>query len=140
MAPKSGIEFDNLNGSGGYAAWTAYGQSKLANLLFAKALSRRLPQASQTANAVHPGVINTGLQRSMNPALAAVLSVMAPLVLKDIPEGAATEMFVATHPSVAASNGEYFADCNVAQPSALARDQDLAERLWLVSQRLAATF
>ena len=41
MAPKGGIAFDNLDGSKGYSAWVAYGQSKMANLLFAKELSRR---------------------------------------------------------------------------------------------------
>lgn len=51
MAPLSGIEFDNLGGERGYRPWRAYGQSKLANLLFARALSRRIPQA---VSAVHP--------------------------------------------------------------------------------------
>ena len=138
MAPKVGIEFNNLDGAHGYSTWAAYGQSKLANLLFAKELSRRLPGAHQTANAVHPGVINTGLQRSMNPILAGALRVLGPLVLKSIPEGAATETFAATHPSVASTTGEYLADCNVAQCSNLANDRALAGQLWAVSEKLAA--
>jgi NAD(P)-dependent dehydrogenase (short-subunit alcohol dehydrogenase family) len=138
MAPKSGIEFDNLDGKRGYDGWKAYGQSKLSNLLFAKELARRLPAPQQTANAVHPGVINTGLQRNMSPFLAQVLRFMGPIVLKSVPEGAATEVFVATHPSVASTKGEYFADCNIAKTSALGRDQDLALRLWEKSEELAA--
>lgn len=137
MAPREGIQFDNLDASGGYAPWEAYGQSKLANLLFAKELAKRLPLAGQTANALHPGVINTGLQRSMNPVLAQVLKVMGPLVLKSVPEGAATETFVATHPSVATTKGEYFADCNVAKCSNHGSDAALASKLWETSERLA---
>lgn len=138
MAPKTGIEFDNLDGSRGYSAWSAYGQSKLANLLFAKELAKRLPSAQQTANAVHPGVINTGLQRSMNPFLAMTLKVMGPLALKSVPQGAATEVFVATHPSVASTKGEYFTDCNVAKCRALASDAALAKTLWETSEQLVA--
>ncbi len=51
FAPKGGIEFDNLSGERGYSAWRAYGQSKLANLLFAKELARRLAGTGKTANA-----------------------------------------------------------------------------------------
>lgn len=138
MAPKAGIEFDNLDGSRGYSPWAAYGQSKLANLLFAKELARRLPSPQQTANAVHPGVINTGLQRSMNTLLALTLKMMGPLALKSVSEGAATEVFVATNPSVASTQGEYFADCNVSKCSALANDAALALRLWETSEQLVA--
>lgn len=137
MAPKSGIEFDNLDGSRGYSPWIAYGQSKLANLLFAKELAKRLPD-TQTANAVHPGVINTGLQRSLSPLLALSMKAVAPLAFKSVPEGAATEVYVATHPSLVGVKGEYFADCNVAKCSALANDEALAKRLWETSEQLVA--
>jgi NAD(P)-dependent dehydrogenase (short-subunit alcohol dehydrogenase family) len=138
MAPSEGIQFDNLDGSRSYSPWVAYGQSKLANLLFAKALALRLPSPEQTANAVHPGVINTGLQRSMNSFMAGTLRLMGPLFLKDIPQGAATQTFVATHPSVANVRGEYFADCNVSKCSKLASDTSLAERLWETSEQIVA--
>ncbi len=140
MVPKSGIEFENLDGSQGYSPWMAYGQSKLANLLFAKALAHRLHGTQQTANAVHPGVINTGLQRSMSGFLAGTLKAMEPLFLKSIPQGAATEVYVATHPDAASCRGEYFSDCNVAKSSGLSHDPDLAEKLWRESERLAAGF
>ncbi len=116
MAPKEGIQFDNLDGAKSYASWTAYGQSKFANLLFAKQLARRFSGTKRVANAVHPGVIKTNLGRHMNPVMGLAFGVFGPLVLKSIPEGAATETFVATHPSVAAISGKYFADCNEARP------------------------
>lgn len=133
-----GIEFDNLSGQRAYAGWQHYGQSKLANLLFAKALARRLAGSGRTANALHPGVIATPLTRHLNPLMRAAWSMAGPLLLKSVAQGAATQCYVATHPSLAGVTGQYFADCNVAQPSAFGRDDALAERLWAVSEQLAA--
>jgi WW domain-containing oxidoreductase len=140
MAPKAGIELDNLAGQRSYSPWTAYGQSKLANLLFAKHLAKRLASEGRavTANAVHPGVIMSGLQRSMPAVQRLSMAIAAPIAFKSIPEGAATQVYVATRPELASVSGEYFADCNIAQPSARARDAALAERLWQESERIAA--
>lgn len=140
MAPKAGIEFDNLAGQRSYAPWTAYGQSKLANLLFAKQLAKRLKaQGSQvTANAIHPGVILSGLQRNMPAIQRFGMSIAAPIGFKTIPEGAATQVYVATRPELAGVSGEYFADCNIAEPTALGKDAALAERLWQESEQIVA--
>lgn len=138
MAPKEGIQFDNLDGAKSYSDWTAYGQSKLANLLFAKELARRFKGTKKTANAVHPGVINTNLGRHMNPVMSAVFGLTGPLFLKSVPQGAATEVYVATHPSLADVSGQYFADCNVAKSRADADDAELAKKLWEVSEKIVA--
>jgi NAD(P)-dependent dehydrogenase (short-subunit alcohol dehydrogenase family) len=135
-APKVGIEFDNLSGERGYEAWKAYGQSKLANLLFVKQLAKRLLGSAQTANAVHPGVIKTKLARSASPVVRLALAAAEPLALKSIEQGAATQCYVATRPELDGVSGEYFSDCNLAQPSALARDPALAARLWEESERI----
>ncbi|MBK6534250.1 MAG: SDR family oxidoreductase [Deltaproteobacteria bacterium] len=137
-APKGGIQFDNLDGRKGYGSWANYGQAKLANILFAKELSRRFAGTTRTANAVHPGVIHTNLGRHMNPVATAVFGLVGPLALKSVPQGAATQVFVATHPSIAGVSGEYFADCNVAKPRADANDPELAARLWKVSEEIVA--
>lgn len=138
MAPKAGIEFDNLSGDRDYSPWKQYGQSKLANLLFAKELARRFAGTQRTANAVHPGVIRTNLGRHMNPVANAAFAVFGPLVLKSVPQGAATEVYVATHPSLAGVSGQYFADCNVAKARADADDAELAKRLWTETEALVA--
>lgn len=138
-APLEGIQLDNLSGEKGYSSWTAYGQSKLANLLFAKELARRFAGSARTANALHPGVIATNLTRHMNLVMRAAWSAAAPLALKSVAEGAATQCYVATHPALAGVSGEYFADCNVARSSALSRDAALARRLWDESERIAAS-
>ncbi len=137
-APREGIQFDNLDGAKGYGSIAAYGQSKLANLLFAKELSRRFAGTGKTANAVHPGVINTNLGRHVNRALWAVFTLVGKLALKSVPQGAATQVYVAVSPALAGVSGEYFADCNVAKSRADANDAALAKKLWDRSEAIAA--
>lgn len=138
-APKEGIQFDNLDGSKGYTPWAAYGQSKIANLLFAKELSRRLSTTKKTANACHPGVINTNLFRHLNPFVRATLGTIAEqLVFKSIPQGAATECYLAVHPAAASITGAYFSHCNVAQCRADAADPALAKKLWERTEQIVA--
>jgi len=138
QAPKTGIQFDNLDGSQGYRPWTAYGQSKFANLLFVKELARRFAGSERTANAVHPGVIRTNLQRHMNPVMSIALGAFGPLALKNVAEGAATEVYVATRPELAGVSGQYFADCNRAEPRRDAEDPALARKLWDTSEQIVA--
>ena len=134
-APESGIDFDNLDGSKSYEPWAAYGRSKLANGLFAAELARRLKDTGVTANSLHPGVIKTNLGRHLdNPVNDSSDSVYN----KDIPQGAATQCYVAVHPTPAAITGHYFADCNPATANPLMSDAALASRLWDVSEQLTS--
>jgi NAD(P)-dependent dehydrogenase (short-subunit alcohol dehydrogenase family) len=137
-APQAGIQFDDLTLANNYAAWTAYGQSKLANLLFARALARRFIGTAKTANAVHPGVIATNLTRHMNPVARAVFPVLAAVAMKNIPQGAATQCYVTVHPALEGVSGEYFSDCNVAESSSHGLDDAMGERLWTVSEEIVA--
>lgn len=136
-APRDGIHFDNLDGSKSYAPWTAYGTSKLSNLLMARELAKRLP-AGQTANAVHPGVIATNLSRHMPIWQSVWLSVAVPIALKSVGEGAATQSWAAVNPGAASFNGEYMADCNVATSSKPGQDAEMARKLWEVSEQIVA--
>jgi NAD(P)-dependent dehydrogenase (short-subunit alcohol dehydrogenase family) len=136
-APAAGIEFDNLSGARGYVPWQAYGQSKLANILFTKELARRLT-GGRTANTLHPGVIATNLSRSMGAVPRIALTIAAPLVLKNEAQGAATQVFLATNPSVAGVTGQYFSHCQRAEPEPIANDAALAARLWQESERIVA--
>ena len=138
FAPRGGIVFDDLSFERGYSPNRAYGQSKLANLLFAKSLAKRFRGSKRTANAVHPGVIATNLTRHMSVVVRATMPVWNAIALKSVAEGAATQCYVAAHPSVAGVSGEYFADSNVAKTSAYARDEALADRLWDVTEKIVA--
>ncbi|RAL20120.1 short-chain dehydrogenase/reductase SDR [Lujinxingia litoralis] len=135
MTPRGGIDFENLDGSKGYDAWKFYGQSKLANLLFARELARKFEGTKRTANAVHPGVINTNLTRHMHPFLTRVFGLFESITLKSVAQGAATQCYVAVHPDVTQS-GKYFADCDVAGTSRYGQDMELAARLWDESERI----
>ncbi len=135
QAPADGIDFDDLSAERSYGAWRAYGQSKLANVLFAKSLARRLGP-NRAANALHPGVIGTNLGRHMNPVLGAVAGFVLRPFGKTIAQGAATSCYVATRPELEGVSGEYFSDCAIAKPSRWANDEALAERLWEVSEKL----
>jgi WW domain-containing oxidoreductase len=138
QAPRGGIDFDNLDGSKGYRSFAAYGRSKIANILFAKSLAKRLRGTQRTANAVHPGVIDTNLARNMNPAVGVFYALAKPLALKTIPQGAATQVYVATNPALAGVSGEYFSNCNVAEPRRNGTDEATAERLWQVTEDIVA--
>jgi NAD(P)-dependent dehydrogenase (short-subunit alcohol dehydrogenase family) len=137
-APAAGIEFDNLSGERGYEPMKAYGASKLANILFTRELARRLGDGTQTANTLHPGVISTGITRTI-PALAQMaMKIASPLILKTPAQGAATQCYLATSPAVAKVTGAYYADCNPSETTPIARDLTLAARLWQESEALVA--
>lgn len=132
-APEGGIDFDNLDGSRGYAPWRFYGQSKLANLLFATELHRRFEEDDEhqrAAFAVHPGTVKTDLIRHLHPALEWFVDVVGPLFMRDIEHGAATQAWAAAHPDAGEYGGEYLVDCDVAEPTSAGRDRELARRLW----------
>ncbi len=138
QAPKVGIEFDNLSGDRGYGAWKNYGQSKLANLLFAKELARRFEGTKKTAFAVHPGVIATNLSRHMNPVARVVFGAAKPIALKTVEQGAATEVYAAVHPGAVKHSGAYLADSNLAKARPDANDPAMAKKLWEVSETIVA--
>jgi WW domain-containing oxidoreductase len=137
-APREGVELDDLDGKKRYDPWRNYGQSKMANILFASELSRRLATTKKTANSLHPGVIATNLARHMNPVVQFIFSLAKPLALKTIAQGAATQVYLATHPSVAEVSGKYFSDCNPKTPRDPANDEALATKLWKRSEEIVA--
>jgi WW domain-containing oxidoreductase len=136
LAPKLGVELDNLSGARGYNSVRAYGQSNVARILFTRALSRRLAGAGITVNCLHPGVIgDTGLARHLHPLLRWGIRQFG----KTIPQGAATQVYLAAHPEVADITGQYFMNCSLATPSRVAQDDALGERLWNLSEQLIAS-
>jgi NAD(P)-dependent dehydrogenase (short-subunit alcohol dehydrogenase family) len=135
-APVGGIEFDNLSGDKGYQPLAAYGQSKIANLLFAKELQRRFAGTKKTAYAVHPGVVATKLARNLGPVLSRVLAAIGPLFLKSVGEGAATEVFAAVSAKALPLAGSYLSDSNVEKTRADAENPALGTRLWAESEKI----
>lgn len=142
-APQAGIEFNNLDGAIGYEDMRAYGHSKLANALFSLHLSKLLRGTRITANALHPGVINTEIDRNMSGFEQFGFRMLA-LVggTKSVEEGAATSCYVATSPLLGSTSGQYFEDCNAVtvQDESHLHNEAMAERLWQVSEDLTRDY
>lgn len=139
------INFDDLQSRRAYDPWRAYGQSKLANVMFTYELARRLPPGGGiTATTLHPGVVDTELARYLLPAggVAAAAWWQRPLFAAArkfalTPEqGAATSIHLATAPEVEGVSGKYFDKCRPVDSSRESYDADKCRRLWEASAEL----
>lgn len=144
---KGTMDFDDLGFERGYQILRSYGRSKLANVLFASALARRVKDtlgtgtrgtdhSLVTSNSVHPGRVTTniwaGAPRWSQPLIRFWLS----RTFIPVEDGAAPVVALATRPDLDSVTGQYFDRFDMAPPSPLAQDIDVAERLWLESERL----
>jgi retinol dehydrogenase-12 len=119
----------------GWSPLQAYGRSKLCNILFTRALARRLQGDAVVAAALHPGVIATKIGDSAGSVMGLGWRLAKPFFAS--PErGARTTLFLATISDPARFHGAYLIDSKPAQPDPAARDDALAERLWTESARL----
>ncbi|XVF12524.1 hypothetical protein REPUB_Repub08aG0125800 [Reevesia pubescens] len=134
---KEGIRFEKINDELGYSSFAAYCQSKLANVLHANELSRRLKEdgVDITANSLHPGAIVTNLFQHMG-VVRGLVNIFGRIGLKNVQQGAATTCYVALHPQAKGRSGEYFKDSDIGQASAHGRDLELAKKLWDFSIRM----
>lgn len=131
----SEIPFDNLNGEHGYSAWSVYGWTKLANILFTHELARRTAGTGITATCLHPGVVATGFGRTAPLVIRLFQSVARPLLL-DAKRGADTLVWLASSPEAEGADGGYYVKRQLTEPTAAALDSTTARRLWEVSERL----
>ncbi len=141
---RAAIHFDDLQWERGYNRVSAYGQSKLANLLFTYELQRRLASTGNTiAAAAHPGGSNTELMRNMPRPLVVLSDLLAPVFFQDAAMGALPTLRAATDPGV--QGGQYYGPDGFAQTrgypkvvgsSAQSHDLELQRRLWAVSEEL----
>lgn len=147
---RGAVDFADLHyNSRPYDKWEAYGQSKTANALFAVALDARHGSAGIRAFAVHPGAIITDLGRHLLEAdiveIGANIEARAG-GFKQVPAGAATSVWAATAPELEGKGGLYLEDCSISAPAGTpgvttgyldyALDPELAERLWVATERL----
>ncbi|MBV9697628.1 MAG: SDR family NAD(P)-dependent oxidoreductase [Gammaproteobacteria bacterium] len=126
-----------LPAGGDCGAYAAYARSKLCNLLFMRALARRLAGSAVTANALHPGVVRTGLFRWL-PALRLAVALGGRGFLLNAVQGAHCSVHLATAAELSGISGAYFEACRRVAPSAAARNDADAERLWALSELLSA--
>jgi NAD(P)-dependent dehydrogenase (short-subunit alcohol dehydrogenase family) len=142
QAPDVGIDFNNLRGEGHFDAGEAYGRSKLANALFSLELAKRLEGSGTTSNVIHPGLVKTNIARTAPGWLRRAFDLFGSVIAKTPEQGAATQVYVATHPAVAEVSGAYFEDCNPVVVSGEHHmfDAPMAEKLWAVAEEMTAPY
>lgn len=121
------LELDDLQMEGRYDGWRQYCRTKLMNVLFTRELARRWKDAGISANALHPGVVETKLlRRALGPEIPAVSP----------EEGARTPVHLAVSPEVEGVTGRYFRDRRPVEPAPAAKDPEAARKLWERSEEL----
>ncbi len=130
------IDFEDLQSERHYSGMDAYGNSKLANILFTIELARRLDGAGVTVNAVHPGFVNSGFAKNNDGLAFKLYGAIGPLIARSPEKGAETSVYLASSPEVKDVTGEYFSDCHVTDTAPQAADAAAAKRLWEVSAEM----
>jgi NAD(P)-dependent dehydrogenase (short-subunit alcohol dehydrogenase family) len=130
------LDFNDLQSARAYSGFDIYGRSKLCNILFTSELARRWAGTPVTANSLHPGFVATRFGDESGGMLSRAVRV-AKFAAISPEKGAETMVYLASSPDVAGSNGLYFYKCRPATPSAEARDQEWAKKLWELSEKLA---
>lgn len=138
----------NYDGGKAYNPWTAYGQSKTANILFSVELARRLKDHGIHSFSVHPGVImTTGLANHIDfekelPGLMETAQKENPDVefkleeIKDVSQGSSSSLWAALDPSLEAQSGGYIQDCQITDAMEYAVNPENAKKLWLYSEEV----
>lgn len=128
------IDFDDLGFKRGYAGMKAYARSKLANVLFTYELARRLDGSQVTVNALHPGHVATDMWKTNFPFIGPALKWMMGFLALTPEEGADTAIYLASSPEVEGITGKYFAARKAIPSSPLTYNENVARRLWQISE------
>ncbi|XP_031553920.1 retinol dehydrogenase 11-like [Actinia tenebrosa] len=135
----SRFKFQNMNNEKTYGKVEAYAQSKLANILFTKELARRLEGTGVTTYAVHPGTVETELDRHTffsSSILGAPFRPIRWLTCKTPIQGAQTSLYCAVSEDLEGVTGRYYADCAETPSSEASKNEEDAKTLWDVSVEL----
>ncbi|XP_063967091.1 retinol dehydrogenase 11-like [Lytechinus pictus] len=132
---RGSMHFDDILLKKSYGPMKAYGQSKLANILFTRELARQLKGTGVTCYSLHPGVINTELVRHF-PSYAAPLLFLGSAFLKTPEQGAQTNIYCCVDEKAGQETGLYYKDCATATPTKAAQDNEAAKKLWDLSLKL----
>ncbi|WP_407571111.1 SDR family oxidoreductase [Deinococcus altitudinis] len=127
------MRWDDLEFRRGYSSFAAYGQSKLANILFTRELSRRLQGTGVSANALHPGFVRTGFGHNNGGMLSRVIGLLGAFAISE-EQGAQTSIYLASSPEVEGVSGLYFDKQQPSKTAPQALDDAAAARLWAVSE------
>jgi NAD(P)-dependent dehydrogenase (short-subunit alcohol dehydrogenase family) len=132
---KGHINFDDINLEKEYGGWKAYGQSKLALVLFTHELAKKIQHSGVTVNAVHPGTVATNIwTRPFGPA--GFITALPKLFMASPEKSAETIVYLASSPDAQSLSGEYLEKLKVKKSSEESYDEEIAQRLWDVSAKL----
>lgn len=131
------IHWDDIEFRRRYSGWGAYGQSKLANVLFARELARRTAGTGVTSNALHPGFVRTGFGGNEASLAGGLFRLLTRFALTP-EEGARTSVYLCASPAVRGTSGRYFEKEREAKPAPAALDDASARRLWDVSEAMTS--
>ena len=137
MHRRADLDLDDLQMTSGYNGIAAYANSKLANILFTRELARHLHGTDVGAAAMHPGPVRSGMYRYLNPVLRLLMMAVRPF-MRSNRKGAQTIVWLASEADPDELDGGYFKDGERIAPSARARDDETARRLWERSLDLIA--
>lgn len=136
-AHKAGrIHFEDINLTRNYSMIRAYGQSKLANILFTTELAERLQGTGVTVNSLHPGFVGTGIGVNRETGFGRMISKLMTYISLTPEQGAETSVYLATSSEVEGVTGQYFYKKKPAPTSERALDKAAAKRLWELSEKL----
>ena len=131
---RATINFDDLHSEKDFRKWQAYGQSKLANIMFTYALARRLKNKNITTNCLHPGVVATGFILNIG-FFEKLLSPIINRFLISAKKGAQTTIYLASSKEVKNISGKYFDKCKIKTSSILSNNEEEQEKLWEISKK-----
>lgn len=129
------LDFSDLQATKKYSAWVAYGNSKLANILFTRKLAQEVQPLRITANSLHPGAVKTNFGSSFGGAIGMFMKLSSPFFLTS-EQGAETSIFLAASPEVKEQTGLYFVKKKPKTPSKDAQSNFNMNTLWTVSKEL----
>jgi len=129
------INFENLNGEKHYRQLNAYGQSKLAIILFTYEFARRIEGTGVTVNCLHPGYVKTNLIRNFRKFVKYFYPFIG-LFMKSPKKGAKTSIYLASSPDIQGVSGKYFIKRKEVESTEVSYDEELAKDLWERSKAL----
>lgn len=131
------LDFDDLGFErGGYAIMRAYTRSKLANVLFAAELARRLQGTGVTSNSLHPGSVATNIWSGAPLWAKPLIQILYRPFFLSAEKGGSFIVQLAADPALEGVTGKYFETGTMIDPAPLGRDEALAKRLWAVSAEM----
>jgi NAD(P)-dependent dehydrogenase (short-subunit alcohol dehydrogenase family) len=130
------INFADLQSERRYTTFGAYGQAKLANIMFTYELARQLRGTGVTANTLHPGFVASGFAKNNGAALKFIMSTVVRPMQISVEKGAQTSIYLASSPEVEGVTGQYFDKSKPVKSNPASYNEADQQRLWEISEQL----